>query len=69
MKKIVHYLPLVEGEYIRVGYNAIVTPIDHSGPFVSNNKPVITSKVIRHNEETGEFETENTIYLPLKDDI
>lgn len=44
---------------------AWVWPIDHPGPNVSNTRMVRTSKVIRH-MVNGEFETENTIYVPNK---
>lgn len=61
MKPIVKYHD-TPGNYIRKGHRAIVVPINHSGLFVSNEKPVITTPVIRHDEATGTFETENTIY-------
>jgi len=50
---------------IAVGHRAVVEPINHPDmDNVSNNGPVLTSVVVSHNIETGEFETENTCYKP-----
>jgi len=67
MKKIVHYKPS-RLDLIREGLHARVFPIDHPSIFVSNTAYVETSVVIKHNSETGEFETLNSIYKPVKDD-
>ena len=64
VKKVVSYLP--QGSHIRVGYGAIVHPLDHTSELVSNTCPVTTSKVIRHDKNSGEFETENSIYKPQR---
>lgn len=61
-KKVVKYLSA--GIPIRVGEGAIVLPIDHPNrDMVSNTCAAITSKVVSHNVETGEFETLNTVYI------
>lgn len=64
-KPIVHYRKLVS---CSVGASALVHPIDHPGPDVSNTKMVRTSAVLRYDRDTGEFETRNSIYrrLPKK---
>jgi hypothetical protein len=54
--------------YIRVGYRALVVPFDHpdadrvTGDGIT---PVTTSTVLAYDEGTGEFVTENTVYVPL----
>ena len=48
---------------IEVGSSAVVCTIDH--PYAGRSDPdgmVRTSTVISHDEETGRFETKNTIY-------
>lgn len=64
MKPIVYYkndgtqrIPPEEGGY------AMVTPINHTSPLVSNTGPVFTSHIVRLGP-WGEFETRNTIYRP-----
>ncbi len=64
--KPVVYYDASKYHYINVHFYAHVYPINHPNPngTVSNEKCVITSKVITHDEHTGEFETQNTIYKP-----
>lgn len=50
---------------IRVGGRAIVVPIDH--PNCSNKGPVLTSIVEHYDPITGEFETENSRYVPCRE--
>jgi len=52
---------------IGVGCGALVWPVDHTSPFVSNEQVAVTSKVISHDPETGVFETLNSIYKPFKE--
>lgn len=48
------------------GIRYSVTPINHpDSENVSNDDPVITSKVITEIDETGVFETQNSIYVPV----
>lgn len=63
-KKIVHYHAFM-GESIVVGHPALIYPLDHPSPDVSNTKMAITSLVISVDRETGDFETENTRYVAL----
>lgn len=63
MKPIVHYTPTVFDSIIRGSY-AYVQPTDHTSPFISNTRAVITSRVIRI-EKNGVFETMNSIYVPV----
>lgn len=65
-KKIVHY-DATKKSLIALGMSAIVKPIDHTSPLVSNEKLVVTSRVIAKSK-CGKFETENTIYHPVKGD-
>lgn len=68
-KKIVRYTPdnsLIKLERIRTGYPAFLFPVDHPGPHVTNTTLVRTSPVLRVDVDTGEIETENTIYVPEK---
>jgi hypothetical protein len=61
-KPVVHY-SAVSGR-ITVGQSAKVRPLDHTSDFVSNTTFAVTSKVVRHDRATGEFETENSRYRP-----
>lgn len=51
--------------FIREGAHATITPINHPSLLVSNNGVAVTSTVLVYNKETGEFETENTKYVPF----
>lgn len=66
IKPIVHYI-INEHNRIKLARRAVLQPIDHPSSLVSNTKLVLTSKVIMHNKDSGEFETENTIYRPRVD--
>jgi hypothetical protein len=66
-KPIVHYkLPIPE--YLEVGSRVVVEPMDHPGPYVSNTRPVITSRVVAV-KGAGVFATENTIYQPYYEEL
>lgn len=66
-KPIVHYkLPVPE--HLEIGSRVIVEPIDHPGPYVSNTKPVITSRIVAI-QGCGVFATENTIYQPTHEEV
>jgi hypothetical protein len=69
MKPVVHYTDLA---YIKVSGVAVLLPLDHPNHLpthnVSNKHHIRTSTVLRHDVETGEIETMNTIYRPLKVD-
>ena len=43
---------------------ALVETLDHPSDMVSNQTVAITSTVLKWDEETGVFETENTVYVP-----
>jgi len=65
MKPTVLYDEGIE-HYIRLGYPAIVFPINHPDKDnVSNTKNVRTSAVITLHAD-GSFETENSIYKPCQ---
>ena len=61
MKPVVKYKHDLNN-FIELGMNALVFPLDHPSPYVSNQYLVRTSKVIKLDKETGNFETVNTIY-------
>ena len=68
MKPTVHYKPVGK---ISVGNGAFVIPLDHPGNIndghpwdsIKNGSTAYTSPVISHDEQTGRFETRNTIYV------
>jgi hypothetical protein len=66
-KKKVHYranTTLV----IMKGVQAIIETVDHpDSANVSNTKYVITTPVVWVDYATGEFETQNTYYVPMKE--
>lgn len=52
---------------IELGRRAFVFPIDHTdSENVSNTTHVLTSPVVKYDKQTGVFETENSIYHPVK---
>lgn len=61
-KKKVEYEPH-DRQMIVEGYSAIIQPLNH--PNCSNTNPVRTTEVKSYNKETGVFETQNTVYIPV----
>jgi hypothetical protein len=63
-KPIVHYSKLL---YCEVGERAQVVPVDHTnharGQYAINGRMNVTTKVLAYDSITGEFETENTVYV------
>jgi hypothetical protein len=66
-KPVVHYYLIRKHNYINVGQSASVYPVDHPSALVSNMRICHTSKVLWYDETTGEFETENTKYVPFNE--
>lgn len=72
MKRTVHFDP-TKGcpggvANLEEGRNAIIHyPLDHYSALVSGRVPVLTSMVVRINDD-GSFETLNTIYVPKAPD-
>lgn len=64
VKPIVHYSSLI-GD-IEINYSATVTVVDHPAKYLNEEPFIYTSYVVNYDEETGEFETRNTIYKPVK---
>jgi hypothetical protein len=61
-KQLVQYSELLN---IRVGYSALVVPVDHPDTYnVSNTMVAHTSVVQWYNGESGVFETLNSRYVP-----
>ena len=51
---------------LKVGKSAMIKPIDHASPFVSNTQHVYTSSVVKINADNS-FETMNTLYVPTNE--
>lgn len=62
--KIVHYQKAM-GLQFTVHGSAMVYPIDHTSPLVSNTTVAMTSKVQAHDEASGVFVTLNSLYIPV----
>ena len=62
-KPVVHYTP-TSSDFIALGRDACIKTTDHPG--CSNLKFVITTQVVDYDVDTGEFETMNTLYKPVK---
>ena len=63
-KKVVHY----KNTPIIVNGHAFLWPVDHpDGDNVSNTKQVRTSLIVSYDKVSGEIETQNTVYLPVKE--
>ena len=58
-KKFVHYV----GTPTFVGDAALLQPIDHPSPSVTNGGWVTTSPVVKYDKLSGRLETANTIYV------
>lgn len=56
-----------DGYDIEVGMHARICPVNHSSNLVTNDVVVTTSAVL--SEDSGVFETINTIYVPIKRDV
>lgn len=54
------------GFFIEVGMPAFISTIDHPNTSNYADRSVKTSRVISHNEVTGDFETKNTKYVKDK---
>lgn len=63
MKKVVQYLEL--GRCV-LGESAVVRPLDHPGPYVTNTMWVVTSPVLKIETCSAglKFETMNSRYIP-----
>ena len=58
-KPVVRFSEIV---FCEMGRPALVLPMDHPSPFVSNTKHIVTSPVVAMLQD-GSFETLNTRYL------
>lgn len=59
-KPVVQYLPNA-WNYVNVGQRASVYALNH--PHLGADR-ISTSKVVSYDSNTGEFETQNTLYVP-----
>ena len=69
-KKTVRYFNPPRGwatDNVVVGERAVVIPIDHPSPFVTNGQLCYTSPVLAYNKDTDEIETVFTIYIRIRD--
>lgn len=65
MKPVVHYNHVFLAP--KVGRRAVVATVDHPSERVTNEGgPVFTSDVVSIGPGEGEFETQNTRYVPAK---
>lgn len=60
-KRLVRYDPSFPVHF--VGGAALVRPLDHDGKAVTNTKMIMTSRVVKI-DDNGCFETENSLYIP-----
>lgn len=67
-KPTVHYR-IDEHSYVVVGQSAMVRPVDHPSPLVSNKTYAKTSPVVMVDYDSGVFETENTRYVPVAEEV
>lgn len=51
---------------LKVGKSAMIKPINHTSPYVSNTQHVYTSTVVKINADNS-FETMNTLYVPTNE--
>ena len=58
-KRVVHYK---EASNVILYGRAIVLPIDHTSNLVTNTTYAITSPIVKVYPQSGDFETENSIY-------
>lgn len=61
----VHYTEVQFTHEKVTGGLAFVIPVDHTNPYVTNGQIATTSTIVKWDEETGTFETLNTIYVPV----
>lgn len=54
-----------KASFVSIGKSAMVYPLNHSSNRVSNRSVCMTSDVVSHNENTGLFETLNSVYVPI----
>lgn len=66
IKPTVLYIP-TKFDYIEINQQALIIPINHPSPLVSNTRYTRTSTVLSHDKDTGKFETINTLYEPVND--
>lgn len=64
MKPVVHYYKGSNTKIV-VGDRVTLWPVDHTGPYVSNEQYALTSRVVEV-FENGVFETLNSRYVPLE---
>lgn len=65
IKPIVHYKnPLMISGWAK-GTRAIITVIDH--PKLPGERQVITTPILNNDDESGVFETSNTLYVPVEE--
>lgn len=72
IKPIVRYrgLAVMVGKGM-VGSRAILMPVDHPNPYglVSNERKVMTSPIVSCDPTTGRIETQNTLYIPMENQL
>lgn len=65
VKPVVHYT--TRWNNFEIGKSVTITTVDHPAGYLNQFPVVYTSAVVTFDEETGEFETRNTLYKPFKE--
>lgn len=63
-KPVVHYSKLIG--IVEIGHSAMVVTVDHPAEYLNRAIYVQTSAVQKWDEGSGEIETLNTLYKPVK---
>lgn len=66
VKPVVHYT--ARWNDFEIGKSVTITTVDHPAAYLNDFPVVYTSAIVAFDEETGEFETRNTLYKPFKGD-
>lgn len=64
VKPVVHYTS--RWSNLEIGKSVTLTTVDHPAGYLNEFPVVYTSAVVAFDEESGEFETRNTLYKPLQ---
>ena len=66
VKEQIMYTPSPHWEIVKVGLSAIILPLSPLCTMATNKPFLLTTLVISHDKETGDFETEDKVYKAVK---